>query len=80
MASIVPDRVLLGPHDAANAQLVYRSVRTERWKYIHRTELQGMDELYDLRRDPFEMHNLIANAAVRGTVESLQADLQRRRQ
>ena len=36
-----------------------------------------MDELYDLRRDPFEMHNLITDAAVRGTVESLRADLQR---
>jgi len=60
--------------------MVYQSVRMERWKHIHHTELQGMDELYDLRRDPFEMHNLIADAAVRGTVESLRADLQRRRQ
>jgi arylsulfatase A-like enzyme len=58
----------------------YQAVRTERWKYIHYTELDGMDELYDLRRDPFEMHNLIADAAVRGTVESLRADLQRLRQ
>ena len=58
----------------------YQAVRTERWKYIHYTELEGMDELYDLRRDPFEMHNLIADAAVRGTVESLRADLQHLRQ
>lgn len=39
----------------------YQAVRTDRWKYIHYTELQGADELYDLRRDPFEMRNLIAD-------------------
>jgi arylsulfatase A-like enzyme len=58
----------------------YQAVRTERWKYIHYTELEGMDELYDLRRDPYEMRNLIAHAAVRGTLESLRADLQRLKQ
>ena len=58
----------------------YQAVRTERWKYIHYTELDGMDELYDLRRDPYEMRNLIADAAVRGTLESLRADLQRLKQ
>ena len=57
----------------------YQAVRTERWKYIHYTELEGMDELYDLRRDPFEMHNLITEVAMRGTVETLRADLQRLR-
>lgn len=80
MADIVPDRVLLGPHDAADGQHGYQAVRTERWKYIHYTELDGMDELYDLRRDPYEMRNLIADAAVRGTLESLRADLQRLKQ
>jgi len=30
----------------------YRAVRTERWKYIHYLELEGMDELYDLEVDP----------------------------
>lgn len=55
----------------------YQAVRTERWKYIHYTELEGMDELYDLRRDPYEMRNLIAAASMRGTLESLRADLER---
>ena len=37
----------------------YKAVRTGRWKYIHYLELEGMDELYDLRTDPYEMKNLI---------------------
>jgi hypothetical protein len=39
-----------------------------------------MDELYDLRLDPYEMRNLIADPAVRGILESLRADLQRLKQ
>src|SRR5262249_26529720 len=30
-------------------QVGYKAVRTERWKYIHYYELEGMDELYDLK-------------------------------
>jgi N-acetylglucosamine-6-sulfatase len=39
----------------------YQALRTERWKYIHYTELEGMDELYDLKVDPYEMRNVIAS-------------------
>ncbi len=39
----------------------WQSVRTDRWKYIHYIELQGMDELYDIQADPYEMKNLIAD-------------------
>jgi arylsulfatase A-like enzyme len=42
----------------------YHAVRTERWKLIHYRHLQNADELYDLRNDPYELHNLIA---ARGT-------------
>jgi len=38
----------------------YRCVRTPEWKYVQYTELRDSDELYDLRRDPYELHNLIA--------------------
>ena len=38
----------------------YQAVRTERWKYIHYLDLNGMDELYDVKADPYEMTNLIA--------------------
>ena len=37
----------------------YKAVRNGRWKYIHYLELDGMDELYDLEADPYEMKNLI---------------------
>ena len=37
----------------------YQAVRTERWKYIHYRDLEGADELYDLRTDPFELKNRI---------------------
>jgi len=37
----------------------YDAVRTERYKYIRYRELQGMDELYDLENDPYELENLV---------------------
>lgn len=37
----------------------YDAVRTERYTYIAYRELQGMDELYDVVSDPFQMDNLI---------------------
>lgn len=40
----------------------YRAIRTARWKYIRYLDLDGMDELYDLRDDPYEMRNLIGDA------------------
>src|SRR5690606_21025569 len=39
----------------------YRALRTEGWKYIRYQELEGMDELYDLAADPYEMRNLIGD-------------------
>ena len=37
----------------------YDAVRNERYKYIRYRELAGMNELYDLRNDPFELTNLV---------------------
>ena len=39
----------------------YDAVRNEPYKYVRCRELEGMNELYDLRNDPFELTNL-ANA------------------
>ncbi|MDB6057128.1 MAG: betC 2, partial [Verrucomicrobiales bacterium] len=43
----------------------YKAVRTDRWKYIHYADLTGMDELYDLKNDPFEMTNVISTTEAR---------------
>jgi len=40
----------------------WQAVRDGEWKYIHYTDLQGMDELYNLKTDPYEMKNLIHDA------------------
>jgi arylsulfatase A-like enzyme len=37
----------------------YKAVRTERAKLIHWVHKHGMDELYDLERDPYEIRNII---------------------
>jgi len=53
----------------------YQAVRTKRWKYIQYQELQGMDELYDLSGDPYELNNVIAS----GPVAEMQRRLERLR-
>lgn len=55
----------------------YQAVRTPRYKYIRYTDLDGMDELYDLRDDPYEMHNIIDEADRRETKQQLQQELNR---
>lgn len=53
----------------------YQAVRTERHKYIHYVDLQGMDELYDLQTDPFELNNLIATDEGKRLLPTLQDEL-----
>ncbi|HXV85283.1 MAG TPA: sulfatase [Gemmatimonadales bacterium] len=55
----------------------YQAVRTDRYKYIHYVELPGMDELYDLQADPFELNNLVNSAAGRGLLPEMRAELER---
>ncbi len=57
--------------------MAYQAVRTERHKFIDYLELQGMDELYDLQEDPFEMENLIGTPAGDRLLPELQAELTR---
>ncbi len=59
----------------------YDAVRTERYTYIVYRELPGMEELYDLERDPFQMDNLVGTVrgdsivpVVRGELERLQRE------
>jgi N-acetylglucosamine-6-sulfatase len=53
----------------------WHAVRTDRWKYIHYTELEGMDELYDLKADPYEMKNLINKKSAQSTLTELKGEL-----
>jgi N-acetylglucosamine-6-sulfatase len=55
----------------------YHCVRTERFKYIRYVDLEGMDELYDLETDPFEMTNAIGQPAARVALEEMRAELDR---
>jgi N-acetylglucosamine-6-sulfatase len=58
----------------------YDAVRTRRHKYVRYRELTGMDELYDLEADPFELENLASapgrdalRAELRAELDSLLA-------
>jgi N-acetylglucosamine-6-sulfatase len=55
----------------------YVAVRTARHKYISYRELKGMDELYDLDKDPYEETNLIDRPDARDTLQQMQAELRR---
>ena len=60
--------------------MAYQAVRTTRHKYIHYLELPGMDELYDLEADPYEMSNLIGTPQGEALLPALQAELARLQQ
>jgi arylsulfatase A-like enzyme len=53
----------------------YKAVRTEGAKLIHWVHKEGVDELYDLGRDPYEITNVIAQPAYRDTVSDLRVKL-----
>ena len=48
-------------------------VRTERWKYFRYVNDQRLEELYDLRKDPAETRNLVADPKHRSTLAALRA-------
>ena len=54
----------------------YHAVRTERYKYVRYTDLEDMDELYDLETDPFELRNLIDDAEAQSVLEEMQQELE----
>lgn len=53
----------------------YKALRTDRWKYIRYNELDGMDELYDLQTDPYEMTNRIGDPLTKAAVRELNAEI-----
>lgn len=54
----------------------YKAVRTDRWKYIHYLDLEGMDELYDLKSDPYEMKNMIGETSAQTALKQAKAELE----
>ncbi|MHB1177452.1 MAG: sulfatase-like hydrolase/transferase [Daejeonella sp.] len=52
---------------------VQRMIRNEHWKYIW--NLTDVDELYDLKNDPFEMTNIIADTKYKQVLTELRHDL-----
>lgn len=59
------------------AKMGYQAVRTDRWKLIHYVDLPDMDELYDLRTDPYELKNLIGDPRAAGDHRRLVEELTR---
>jgi len=53
----------------------YKAIRTERHKLIRWTHRDGVDELYDLERDPYEMRNVAGDPAHAGTLARLRREL-----
>ena len=55
----------------------YKAVRTERAKLIHWTHRDGVDELYDLERDPYEITNVIGSDSYQKLKGSLTRELRK---
>jgi N-acetylglucosamine-6-sulfatase len=58
-------------------QMGYKAIRNQRWKYIHYLELEGMDELYDLKTDPFELKNRINEPGAQTSLTAMKRELRR---
>jgi len=56
-------------------QMGYRAIRTNRWKLIRYKDLEGMDELYDLVEDPYEMNNVINEEGSKSILQKLKAEI-----
>jgi N-acetylglucosamine-6-sulfatase len=55
----------------------WKAVRTNQWKYIHYPGLPGMDELYNLKDDPGEVHNLITEPDAQPALTEMKSELER---
>jgi arylsulfatase A-like enzyme len=55
----------------------YKAVRTERHKLVHWIHKDGVDELYDLARDPYETANVIRDPAYARERAALEGELRR---
>jgi N-acetylglucosamine-6-sulfatase len=57
------------------ADMDYRAIRSDRYKYVHWVHHPDEGELYDLADDPFEMSNRIDDPALAGVLGELRAQM-----
>jgi N-acetylglucosamine-6-sulfatase len=57
--------------------MTYKAIRTERHKLIHWVQKDGVDELYDLAADPYELNNVFELPEYSSLREELRAELAR---
>lgn len=55
----------------------YKAVRDNRYKYIHYVDLEGMNELYDLTNDPYELQNLVDSPDYARILKEMKKELNR---
>lgn len=51
------------------------AVRSPRWKYVEVSAYPGMNQLYDLKADPSELHNLVRDPSAAKPLRRMQARL-----
>ena len=52
------------------------AVRTESWKYVRYPDIKDLDELYDLKKDPYEMRNLVNDPVGAPKLAEMSAELE----
>ncbi len=57
-----------------------QGIRTERWKYITYPERDDIDELFDLREDPYETRNLAADPRHSSLLSEMRRRLERQKE
>jgi N-acetylglucosamine-6-sulfatase len=53
----------------------WKAARNEDWIYIRYEGVKGMDELFDLKKDRFQMHNLINDSKSANQLKKMQGEL-----
>jgi N-acetylglucosamine-6-sulfatase len=53
----------------------YKAVRNQQYKYIRYVDLEGMNELYDIVNDPYELHNVIDDPEMAGVLSEMKEEL-----
>ncbi len=77
LAELVPNETLVvGASDASRLPWPLAALTEGGWSYIRR-EGERLEELYHLREDPREQHNVAASAGSRPRLERMREDLSR---